>query len=143
MTSQVLSWRTHFCVQSQLDASAGLRQRASAGVPTRQARVLAPHLPAAQCKVIRAPSLRRSVAGRESDADYPANGAAVGDVFRAPILDELEILDEARGQSAVLAVVGLAARPTAGRVENLRRNALEFDRDIETEDGVGAVRHGF
>src|ERR1035441_10560334 len=38
---------------------------------------------------------------------------------------------------------GLAARPTAGRVENLRRNALEFDRDIETEDGVGAVRHGF
>src|ERR1017187_1900033 len=69
--------------------------------------------------------------GRESDAGGYANGAAVGDVFRAPILDELEILDEARGQRAILAVIGLAARPTAGRVENLRRNALEFDRRSE------------
>ena len=36
--------RTSACrVESQFDASAGPRQRASAGVPTRQARVLAPH----------------------------------------------------------------------------------------------------
>src|SRR5664280_1055308 len=92
--------------------------------------------------VARLASRRLRRLGWESDAGGYVNGTALGDVFRAAILDELEILDEARRQRPILAVVGLAARPTAGRVENLRRNAFELDRDIETEDRVGAVRHG-
>src|ERR1017187_5099428 len=73
------------------------------------------------------------------------NGAGTGmdDIFRTALFDELEILDESRRQRPVLAVVALAVRPGAGRVENPRRNAFEFDRDIETEDGIGAVGHGF
>src|ERR1017187_5822688 len=68
---------------------------------------------------------------------------ALRDVFRAPILNELEILDETRRQRPVLAVVSLAARPRAGRVENLRGNAFELQRHIETEDRVAPVLHGF
>src|ERR1035438_8371566 len=67
--------------------------------------------------------------------------AGVGDAFRAAGLNELEILDEPRRQRAILAVVFLAARPTAGRVQNLLRNAFEFDRDLETEDGIGPEGH--
>src|ERR1039457_5849568 len=70
-------------------------------------------------------------------------GTGMGDIFRTALFDELEILYESRRQRPVLAVVALAVRPGAGRVENPRRNAFEFDRKIETEDGVGAVGHGF
>src|ERR1035438_6247074 len=71
------------------------------------------------------------------------SGAGVGDVLRAPFLNELEILDEPRRQRPILAVVSLVARPGAGRVEDLLRNAFELDRDLETEDWVGPVFHRF
>src|ERR1035441_160344 len=69
------------------------------------------------------------------------SGTGVGDVLRAAFLNEFEILDEPRRQRPILAVVSLAVRPGAGRVEDLLRNAFEFHGDLETEDRVGPVFH--
>src|ERR1035441_2325554 len=71
------------------------------------------------------------------------SGTGVGDVLRAPFLNELKIFDEPRRQRPILAVVSLAARPGASRVEDLLRNAFECHRDLETEDRVGPVFHRF
>src|ERR1035437_10164479 len=64
--------------------------------------------------------------------------AGVHDVLGAALGHELEILDEARGQSLVLAVVLVLAGPGVGRIEDLRRNAFAFGGHIESEDRVRA-----
>jgi hypothetical protein len=63
------------------------------------------------------------------------------DILRATVLYELEILDEPCRQRLTLAIVVLAAGPGTRRIENLRRNAFEFERDIESEDRVSPVCH--